>query len=493
MMCLIAQPKPFLNALLAVFLVLSIPCSFCKASVNPVNQVRIYPNPKGEPLSSAYRVYASGRAVPVYMAKVGATDNSRRFKAVDDLMHSADYFDNAAFCYFDLSGSTTITVTVSGVIKSARVLPSSAVIIPKINTHSISFKVSSPKNLTVEINGEQVKSLHIFVNPIERVVPKATDPNVIYFGPGVHEVSSLVVGSNKTVYIAGGAIVKAVIGKTEQFGIEPSGLKNYPQTFILAGNNIKFCGRGILDASAIPTHGKNFVDLQGNNITLEGVILVNSSTWTVPIRQSSNILIDNIKILGYRANSDGIDICNSRNVTIQNCFIRTNDDLIVIKSWENGSPVDHVVVKNCVLWNQLAHALSIGAELREDVNDVLFTNCEIIHDTSREWSLRVFQSDASLVSNIRFENINIEESHQFVSLWTGKVVNSLDKTLGDIKNVTFKNIRVSGSPLSIELIGGSADHGIKGVTFNNVKLNGKKLSASAIRSNPFVKDVVIAP
>ncbi len=29
-------------------------------------------------------------------------------------------------------------------------------------------------------------------------------------------------------------------------------------------------------------------------------------------------------------------------------------------------------------------AVSVGAELRENVDDVLFTNCDVIHDKGRE-------------------------------------------------------------------------------------------------------------
>ena len=460
---------------------------------NVANNVKVYPAPKGEALSRAYRVSVAGRQVPVYTAKVGAADNVRRFKAVDDLMHSSDYYDNAAFCYFDMQGSATVTVSIDKPVKSAKILPASAGIKATLNQKSITFKVSSPKNLTIEINGEWVKSLHIFVNPIETNIPKRTDPNVIYFGPGIHEVSNLVVGDNKTVYVAGGAIIRAVVGKNETFGIEPSGLRNYSPTFLLAGRNIKFRGRGILDASTLPTHARNFMMLKGSNIDLEGVIFKNSSGWTVPVRQSSNVNINNIKLLGYRANTDGIDICNSQNVTVQNCFVRTNDDLIVIKAWEGEGSVNHIVVKNCVLWNQLAHALNIGAELRENVSDVLFTNCDIIHDQGREWSLRIFHSDASLVSNIRFENLNIEESRQFISLWTGKNVHSLNQGLGSIRDVSFKNIKVKGAPLAIDLVGGSQDRGISNVSFSNVWTNNNRLSLNQVRANAFVKGVSVMP
>jgi polygalacturonase len=50
------------------------------------------------------------------------------------------------------------------------------------------------------------------------------------------------------------------------------------------------------------------------------VILRDSSTWTIPIRQSDRVTVENVKLLGYRANSDGIDICNCRDVTVDGAF-----------------------------------------------------------------------------------------------------------------------------------------------------------------------------
>ncbi len=43
------------------------------------------------------------------------------------------------------------------------------------------------------------------------------DPNVVFSGPGIHEVSHMVVTNNQTVYVAGGAIVQAIIGSEEPF------------------------------------------------------------------------------------------------------------------------------------------------------------------------------------------------------------------------------------------------------------------------------------
>jgi hypothetical protein len=233
--------------------------------------------------------------------------------------------------------------------------------------------------------------------------------------------------------------------------------------------------------------------VRGSDISIEGVILHDSSTWSVPIRRSDRVTISKIKVLGYRGNSDGIDVCNSRDVTVDGCFLRTWDDLIVVKSDLGQGPVRHVIAKNCVLWNTLAHALSVGAELREPVDDVLFTDCDVIHDTGREWTLRVYHCDAAAVSNVRFENLRIEETRRLISLWIGKAVWSRDAQRGHIQDVAFKNIRVTclGLP-KVELAGFDAAHVVETVKFHDVQINGLPLmKAVDWKANAFVKDVSV--
>lgn len=43
---------------------------------------------------------------------------------MDDKAHSADYFEEASFAYFDMQGTVTVTVSCPEVIQPARVLPS---------------------------------------------------------------------------------------------------------------------------------------------------------------------------------------------------------------------------------------------------------------------------------------------------------------------------------------------------------------------------------
>ena len=131
-----------------------------------------------------------------------------------------------------------------------------------------------------------VTSLHILANPPEEEPPCPDDPDVIYFGPGIHEVTHMTVGSGKTVYVAGGAIVRGVIAPEEPFRISSySGLKTYSPTFHLRGSDITVRGRGIIDGSRSTTHARNLMLVQGSDIRIEESprlisLWIDESFWT---------------------------------------------------------------------------------------------------------------------------------------------------------------------------------------------------------------------
>ena len=450
--------------------------------------------PEGEELSKDFTVKVDDRSVPVYVARVASSDPALRWRAMDDKTNSASFFELASFGSFDMNGLVKVTVTCSDTLQSAKVLPTSAGIIPEVQGKSLTFTLAEPRPLTIEVNGHWTRALHLFANPPEQNAPKPGDKNVIYFGPGIHEITHLTVGDNQTVYIAGGAVVRGVIGPDEKFSISGySGLKTYSPTLSLRGTNITLRGRGIIDGTRSTTHARNLVLVQGSDIRLEGVILRDSSTWNVPIRRSDRVSVQNVKILGYRANSDGIDICSSRDVMVEGCFLRTLDDLIVVKTDRGQGESRRIVAKNCVLWNEVAHALSVGAELREKVDDVLFTDCDVIHDMGREWSLRVYHCDSAIVSNVRFENLRIEESPRLISLWIGKAVWTRDHEAGHIDGVTFRNIRATAHPLHVELKGFDDKHAVENVLFQNVVANGAELKPGDIKTNAFVRNIRMEP
>lgn len=450
--------------------------------------------PEPEFHNTCFAVSVDNEFIPVHTCKVAPGDAVRRWKAMDDPVNSKLYYDTTAFASFNLpSGGADIMIHYPQKINTAKVLPASAAISASIQDNFVRFRLHNPANLTIEINGDPVHSLHLFANPPETDLPNENDPNVIFFGPGTHEVSYLPLTDNQTVYISEGAVVKAVIDPNEDFYYQQTGLKGYGPFIIAEGRNIKIRGRGIIDCSAVTTHGKNTIIIKGENISVEGIIITNPALWTIPIYNSENITVKNVKIIGHRANSDGIDICSSHNVTVDGCFIRTLDDLIVVKTLSGHGTAGDINVRNCVLWNQVAHALSIGAEITSDIENVRFENCDVIHDIGREYTLRIYHTDAATVSNITFENIRIEESSKLMSLWIGEAAWSSDAQRGNIRDITFNHINASDNPLQINFKGYDANHKIDGVSLNNITLNNAPLSLDNITQNEFVTNISIRP
>jgi len=500
--------------------------SLCAPLVAGSN-VTIYPAPDKSLLSTDFTMQLDGKDVPVYLAKVAPADAAGRTSAMDDKLNTANYFEKAAFAYFDLGGPVTVTVSYAVPVRSARVLPANAGVAAAIKAGKVQFTISRPGNLTLEVNGDTVRSLHIFANPVETDAPQPHAANVlylapgshtagqlnapagktvIYFAPGMHTIESFVVHDGQTLYIAGGAVVRPVIAAAEPFSnIKASRgnveLKLYKQPAIsLSGSNVKLRGRGIIDSSL--TRGKYPLRIQGQDISLEGVILQDAGTWSMPMWYSDHVSVTNLKLINYRANSDGMDIVSSRDVNVENCFIRTLDDVITLKSIAKdpntraeGDTVRRVTVQNNVFWSEVAHALTIGTQVEANINTITFSNNDIIHSLGRTDELSVDLSGSGEVGNVRFENIRIDASgnpydkngvNPLIALMitksaTWQRAGDLARPLGKMRGVLFSNVAVTSktaSKVQIRLLGADDTSNIQDVKFEHVTFNGQPLSRS---------------
>ncbi|GAA0878741.1 hypothetical protein GCM10009119_17090 [Algoriphagus jejuensis] len=476
------------------------------AGMSACNQkVKVYPAPEGIELSKAFQVEVEGQKVPVYKTKVPSATPVPRLKPTGE-------FGFASVASFDMNGEVSVSVTYPEQVEAVKILPSSYGIKAVIEGDKITFQVNQPGHLTVEVNGDWHEALHISANPFEENIPDPEDPNLIYFGPGVHDVTNVTIKDGQTIYIAGGAYIRCGVAENEE-EIEIRGALRKKPTFILQGKNVSIRGRGIIDQATVPKKERRYTILaqRSENVTIEGITIFDPSHWTIPIQSSDKVKVDNIKIIGWRGNADGVDITSSRDVLVENCFMRTFDDAVVIKSFEGYGEVKNIHTRKCVVWNELAHALSIGAEVHENISNVLFEDCDVIHDVGRETALRVYHCDDAVISDVTFDNIRIEEARRLISCWIGKTRWTETEERGNIRNVTFRNIVATSAPIdttltgfqdgtdwkpyiirdhaSVELIGFDEGHLIDGVVFDNVLLDGKQLDANNITSNSFVKDI----
>ncbi len=473
-------------SLKVMVLLWSSPSSVPSASLAQ-DAVVTYPAPPGEKASEDYKVDAGGKSVFVYTAPV---------------LRGGP----ASFAYFDFSGSITVSVASPRKIGTVKILPTSYGIKPAVSENSVSFTLRKPANLTIEMNASVERPLHLFANPPEAHRPNPNGKDVIYFGPGVHEVATLRPKSGQTVYLAGGAILRAGIPPDEK----PTEEKNWRGNKVWAallethgGQGVKVRGRGILDLGPLPWHARTAMWFGGSqDVLVEGIIVLDAPAWVVAIHNSKHVIVRNVKQLCARENSDGIDICNSQDVLVEDCFLRNNDDEVCVKTLSPPPAMEskNIVVRRCVVWNDRARGLGITSETRANISNVLFKDCDIIHDFSGGFdcaALAILVSDSGTMSNIRFEGIRVEDCRNtLVNCWIGADMWGHDKIRGHIKGVTFKDIVVMGKAIPVMKLTGCDDaHLIENVRIENLRIQGSLTRGAEpvkLQTNAYVRGLAIA-
>jgi hypothetical protein len=450
------------------------------AHLYPVEPVVVtYPAPAGEPASDDYAVEVEGQPLFVYRA---------------DVLNGGP----ASFATFDSPGPVRVSVTARRDVQNVQIRPLSYGIVPTVQGRTITFQVPRPCQPTIEINGTIERPLHLFVNPLEVDPPRSGDQGVLYFGPGVHEVGTTLLRNNQTVYLAGGAIVRGVLQPDEKpVGESFKQKKTYKPLFLAERvKNVTIRGRGILDMSRLDWHAKSAIVAQdSSNVRVEGIVLKDSPSWGITLLKCKDVSVSNVKQICHRENSDGIDIVNSQDVTVDGCFLRNNDDEICVKTTlpAPAQEAKNIVVRKSVIWNDRAYALGVTYETRRNISNVLFSDCDVIHDLGIG-SLAAHVSDSATVSDLRFENIRLEDTrNRAVRLWIGSDMWGHDPARGHIRGVVFKDIRVLGSPAAcVELTGHDAEHRIEDVTFENLQMGGRTVAEQDkgnIRCNDHVEDI----
>ncbi len=372
---------------------------------------------------------------------------------------------SAEFVIIVSHGRHTLTLNPQCSVNDVIIRPLSLGLTAVHDGQSITITIDRPANFSVEVNGDTENSLLVFYSP-ERIPEfSPTDPNVLYFPRGVHTPSAIDVCTDNTlVYIEEGAWVN---GKLTVHDCR----------------NFRLCGHGVFTSElyslekCLQTHHRCVDIVNCQDVVIEDVTLADSLKWTCRIFGCDNVHIDNVKIIGWRGNSDGIDVCGSRNVLVEHIFTRTWDDSFVVKAFDSGD-LENVVFRDSVLWNDFARPIEVGVELRADhVRNVLFDNIDVIHSPTGYPVMGIHHGDRALVSGITFRNIRIEDTPG-AQLFDIRITDSVwnqDDRKGRIENITFENIELIGRPgldylpEKSRLQGFDENSDIRNVSFKNIR------------------------
>ncbi len=336
-------------------------------------------------------------------------------------------------------------------VHKAEILPERFEISPKISGNQVEISMSDVCHTMIEVNGSIGHPLALFREYIS-TIPDPDDENVLWFEPGLHRIRSLELKSNQTLYLSAGSIIvpeqpdetDAVLDACDWAG------KTTYQDLIYAKkqHHVRICGSGIIDTTSLDWHARRTIVFEScENVEVSGITMIGACSWTMPFYGCRHVHVDSVRMLAYRENSDGIDLVDCHYALIENCFIRTGDDAICLKSMAFTQQVEthDIFVRNCCVWNDKVRAFGVAGENRHNIYHAVFECCDILHSfadwTTEVCALGVYISDAGEVYDIIFRDICVrQESNYAICCCIVKDKWSTDDGAGQIHNLRFERI-----------------------------------------------------
>jgi len=410
-----------------------------------------------------------------------------------------------AYAIFDFAGRVKIAATLKSDaitdLRGLKIRPLAAGIRPRITGNTIEFELDEPCDVTIDPAGTGLCVLHLFTNPPETLIPKKDDPNIVYFGPGVHDIDEVELKSGQTLYLAGGAVVRPYPSRLRK----PAKDRHYTgieyhraiSPIRVTGNDITVRGRGVISGERGLPAGRRFGLFRGfqtNRLRIEGVVFTRPTGWTVVLMDCRNSVIERTRVLGYFTNSDGFCLYNCRDCKVTDSFIHTADDCYEVKGKGSG-----IVFENSQAWCDAGTNMGVCHEIDGLMTDIVWQNMTVLHYTYRlnphqgvtsRGAIHIHPAKGGTVRNVRFENITVENcstERPLILVYNVKKPKDgihffPDKPFSEISNVVFKKIRAENvSNPEILIMDQSGNGLVKEITFKDVIINGCKLIESDSR------------
>lgn len=177
------------------------------------------------------------------------------------------------------------------------------------------------------------------------------------------------------------------------------------------------------------------------NTTIRDVNVKTGGGWNLHVHDCDVVKIQAVNIVNnlFSPNSDGIDITGCYDVIISDCYIKTCDDAICLKTTPDSRDCRRVAVTNCVI-ETLCVGLKMGCtESFKDMSDVTFSNC-VINKSSR--AVGIYLKEDADYSNITISNITSNTNAPLV--FNRPIIVMAHRTdstkrFGSIRNVLISN------------------------------------------------------
>ena len=474
------------------------------------SSIERYPNAK---------LYVGEWEIPMLNVK---TNTSHRWT---DLPATPQRADNAVVV-LKLKGVATFTlITTYELDGKIRIFPSDYNIRGEVDqaNKTIKFEIYAPGQYTIEPNEDPKNTIHLFVDNPEtaNVTLDKNDPNVIYFGPGIHNrENSDRIDNSRNITPQNGQTVWLDYGAVVEGRIYASGK-----------NNIKVVGGGLIYhvniSRSSTVQAMNFSNC--NNISISGITVVDPAAWVINLYFCNDIKIDNIKIIGSRQNSDGITVQSCQRLLCENSFVRGYDDNLVVKNYPTNSNnvtstnqghTEDITFRNMVLWTDLAQSMEIGYELvGDEAKGIVFENINVFHNFHKP-VISIHNCGNSLVHDVIFKDITVEVATmgmgdsdagylidfvaRYHNEYSSKQNKNIQLPINNIEDVLVQNVLVKKNPNGMkpmQFLGAKdtrpdfkdQEAWVKNITLTDVQQEKTLITASSslIMKNEYVSNLVV--
>jgi polygalacturonase len=219
---------------------------------------------------------------------------------------------------------------------------------------------------------------------------------------------------------------------------------------------------------------------RSKNVLVEGLRIVGGPAFVVHLLYSENATVRNVTIDAYPGpHANGIVVDSSRFVRIDDDYVDTGDDGIVIKAGKDADglrvnrPSEDVAITNCTVHH--AHgAVVIGSETSGSIRNVVASNM-VADETENGIRIKSRRGRGGVIEDVRFDNWTMQDVGKGIEVTSYYVMGGESTTAPEpvskrtpiFRNVAISNVSIRGAKQVVD-IEGSPEMPITGLRLLNV-------------------------
>ena len=172
-------------------------------------------------------------------------------------------------------------------------------------------------------------------------------------------------------------------------------------------------------------------------IVIRDLLLKDPGCWNQQYDKCRDILVERVHVDAKSYwNNDGIDIVDSSDVIIRDCFFDAADDVYCFKSHSNDGVSENILVENCV-GRSSANGIKFGTYTRGIFRNFKFKNMKI-YDTYRS-AITIATVDGAVIEDVEIDGVESIHTGNPIFLRTG-TRHTRDDQKPVLRNIVIKNM-----------------------------------------------------